>query len=987
MDRPSPAQIDEAVSKSLKNKETPPKRKHERNIILASWAEKGAEEIFADLFKRPLNVREISCYKCLIIIHKLLREGHPKCIADAYNRRNFFASLIKYYGNSMNEYGRLSAEYAVYITAKLNFHVGHRDIDGTISLEKWLENHKGVDPSTLFDTVTHLLDLQQSMLDFQSKLLNDKELTDCRVSPLIPCVIESYNIYCLSVHLLKMLAATGNNADVFSFLADRFRTQYGVLRKYYFTASNIRFVTSIIAVPVLAPEPPQFGAPRAAKEKKVKSPRREEPEPVIEVEVPDFNPRGPNAQTDIMSLFGNVGQQQPPPTNPSPFFNEWMAAQSQQVPAPVPAPVPTPIQEVQVVIKKEIPEDVLRRLAELERRVRELEAYNQQLTLERNALANENGQLKKRLAEQDAKLAQAEAARRLLLEEQLALAKAAMSGSLSKWDDPNYLGNQSADCEGLLEAVERLKRLMGVLVSSVKDNSSHTPQAGRDVSEATVNVLGDAKGIASLLEDLGLKGALLSSSKNAADAIAAFLEAIKSIVGQLPNALQTSAINRDDAKIRALLEALEASLQQTLASQRAAAMNQRPGVDLEDIAERELLAAAKMIEDAAAALEAQRAKRMSTAKPGELDVEESIMAAAMAITAATQGLVKAATDAQHERVLKGKASDPSAAKYHHDPMWIEGLISAARAVAEATRQLVGVANDAFQGRIDDAALIAASKAVGASTAQLVAATRSKTDDIFSKTQTNLDNAAAAVTRATQALVRAAKNNQEADFEAMAIKRNENIAAGIKAEIEQQARILRLEKELEGARRVLHGMNKSKYADAGIPATSPRPGSSASANTGSASSSGAIDESPSPRFAFSSASNASLAPSSSATLPRSSAAVETFNTSIKDLQSKVGASIQMRVPPPAQDKFEPTVFDTPANNRATSATSVNAARASVSIAPTHPSPANDFEPTIFDGPPPSAPPLPARAPVSSAAPVAQSNYSPPASASQSTNPFM
>lgn len=48
------------------------------------------------------------------------------------------------------EYGRLSAEYAVYVTAKLNFHVGHRDIDGTISLEKWLENHKGVEASTLY---------------------------------------------------------------------------------------------------------------------------------------------------------------------------------------------------------------------------------------------------------------------------------------------------------------------------------------------------------------------------------------------------------------------------------------------------------------------------------------------------------------------------------------------------------------------------------------------------------------------------------------------------------------------------------------------------------------------------------------------------------------------------------------------------------------------------------------------------------------------
>jgi len=817
--------------------------------------------------------------------------------------------------------------------------------------------------------VTHLLDLQQALLDFQLKLLNDKELTDCRIAPLIPLIIESYNVYCLSVHIMKMLAASGNNADVFSFLEERFRGQYNHLRKFYFTSSNLRYVTSIIAVPVLSPEPPQFRAPSA---KKTKTPLKEEPAPpqeVIEVEVPDFNPRGPTAQSDILSLFGNApGPSQTPPAPiaaaPSPFFNEWLMAQSkpqqQATPLPVPAPVPVPAPEPQIIIKKEIPEDILRRLAELEKRVRELEAYNQQLTVERNSLANENSALKRRLAEHEAKLAQADAARRLLLEEQIALAKAAMAGHLAKFNDPNYLGNQSADTAGLLDAVERLKRLFGVLVSSVKDNSSHTPQAGRDVSEATVSVLADAKGIGMLLEDLGLKNELLASSKNAADAIAAFLEAMKDLVGQSPNATQLGMLNREDTRIRTLIDALQAALNRTLASQREAALHQRPGVDLEDIAERELLAAAKMIEDAAAALEAQRAKRAAMPKTdGELNVEESIMAAAMAITAATQGLVKAATDAQHERVLKGKASDPSAAKYHHDPMWVEGLISAARAVAEATRQLVGVANDAFQGRIDDAALIAASKAVGSSTAQLVAATRSKTDDIFSKTQTNLDNAAAAVTRATQALVRAAKNNQEADFEAMSLKRNENIAAGIKAEIEQQARILRLEKDLEAARRVLHGMNKSKYADAGSSSTiSPRPSS---------------NEDVPPRFAASSSSSASsFADSSAAPAPSSLSQardVETFNTSVRDLQNKVGAQIQMRVPPPAkEDKFEPTVFDSPA---ARASPQVSQARNSTS--PAHPHPAHDFA-------------LPPAAPQTGASNTTAGIPPPPPIASGS-NPFM
>lgn len=856
----------------------------------------------------------------------------------------------------------MSAEYANYVIAKVNFHMAHKEIDGAITLEKWIEAHRGADSAVLyasftnnrrsmalsfffqktpspfmlfsslpadspapkpcltslpssfltcyplfsFDTVTHLLDLQQSMLDWVSKILGDKELTDCRVSPLIPCIIESYNIYCMEVHILKMLAASGNNADVFSFLVERFRTQYNPLRKFYFTSSNIRYITSIIAVPVLAPEPPQFGAPRNVT-KKPKSPRKEE---VVEVEVPDFNPRGANAQQDAASLF-NQQPPQPVAAAPSPFFNEWLAAQQAPAPVPIPVPVAVPAPEPQIIIKNVIPEDILRRLAELEKRVRELEAYNQQLIAENTQLKADNNSLRKRLAENEQKLAAAEAARRLLLEEQIAQAGNALKSSLAKFLDASDLGNSGADCEGLLDAIERLRRLFGVLVSSSKDNSSHTPQAGRDVSDITLTVLADAKGIASLLEDLGLKNGLLGASKNAADALAAFLISVQEIVGSAPNSQQLGMINKEDARIRALLDALEAAANATLASQRQAALNQRPGIDLEDIAEKELLAAAKMIEDAAAALEAQRSKRAPSSATGELNVEESIMAAAMAITAATQGLVRAAAEAQHERIVKGKVADPSQAKYHHDPTWIEGLISAARAVAEATRQLVGVANDAFQGKIDDAALIAASRAVGASTAQLVAATRSKSDDIFSKTQTNLDNAAAAVTRATQSLVRAAKNNQEQDFEAMALKRNENIAANIKAEIEQQARILRLEKELEGARRVLHGMNKSKYEDAGVAQQEQRqrrgtvsaaPGTMGgfsvddSSNFAPSSSVYAGGSSSSGGTGFTPRNNGADSSSSSFTTPRSPRNVETFNTSVKELQNKVGAQISFRAPP-------------------------------------------------------------------------------------------
>jgi uncharacterized protein involved in propanediol utilization len=58
------------------------------------------------------------------------------------------------------------------------------------------------------------------------------------------------------------------------------------------------------------------------------------------------------------------------------------------------------------------------------------------------------------------------------------------------------------------------------------------------------------------------------------------------------------------------------------------------------------------------------------------------------------------------------------------------LISAAKAVASGTNMLIETANNVVEGKIEEEAVIAASKGVAAATAQLVAATRAKTGIYF-----------------------------------------------------------------------------------------------------------------------------------------------------------------------------------------------------------------------------------------------------------------
>ena len=84
-----------------------------------------------------------------------------------------------------------------------------------------------------------------------------------------------------------------------------------------------------------------------------------------------------------------------------------------------------------------------------------------------------------------------------------------------------------------------------------------------------------------------------------------------------------------------------------------------------------------------------------------------------------------------------------------------GLVSAAELVAEATRELCDAANALVKGQESGERLIAASKQVAASTAQLVIACQVKADP-ESGTMRSLEGASVAVRKATDNLVQQAQ---------------------------------------------------------------------------------------------------------------------------------------------------------------------------------------------------------------------------------------
>src|SRR5690606_19787096 len=135
--------------------------------------------------------------------------------------------------------------------------------------------------------------------------------------------------------------------------------------------------------------------------------------------------------------------------------------------------------------------------------------------------------------------------------------------------------------------------------------------------------------------------------------------------------------------------------------------------------------------------------------------------------------------------------------YRKDSIFAEGPISAAKAVAATTQQLVKNANSAATGQIEEEALIAAAKGAGSSTAQLVSAAKVKSPD--NPNQSKLQEAAKSVAKATGQLVQCAQASMDKKDEVENAKSSEKATGSIIEEMEQNMKILKLERELETAR--------------------------------------------------------------------------------------------------------------------------------------------------------------------------------------------
>jgi len=198
----------------------------------------------------------------------------------------------------------------------------------------------------------------------------------------------------------------------------------------------------------------------------------------------------------------------------------------------------------------------------------------------------------------------------------------------------------------------------------------------------------------------------------------------------------------------------------------------------------------------------------------KLEVNDKVLDSCTGLMAAIIQLINKAKLLQEEIVSRGKGSASANEFYKKNHRWTEGLISAAKAVGFGAKLLTEAADKVVEGQIKFEQLTVASQEIAASTAQLVFASRVKSD----KDSINLkalSEASKTVSQATGRVVATAKQCAELVEDSTVLDfGNLTLHQAKRFEMESQIRVLEYESLLEKERQKLATLRKQHYQLAG-----------------------------------------------------------------------------------------------------------------------------------------------------------------------------
>ncbi|XP_058838114.1 huntingtin-interacting protein 1 isoform X2 [Topomyia yanbarensis] len=348
------------------------------------------------------------------------------------------------------------------------------------------------------------------------------------------------------------------------------------------------------------------------------------------------------------------------------------------------------------------------------------------------------------------------------------------------------------------ELQEVLSKLAIVHENYRKDNSTNVESLARKV------IIG-----AHLLASAHVQG--MSICNRSANIECGEPEEIKELAGSIAGLFQSLHKTSESDSVGSKIADLRGKLQKVTELIGELSKQTDGTENLGDLVENELSSMDKAIEEAAAQIEEMLSKSRASDSGIKLEVNEKILDACTTLMHAIRILVQKSRLLQSEIVSLGKGSASAKEFYKRNHQWTEGLISAAKSVAQGANFLVTAANKTVAGgarhQLD---LIVAAQEIAACTAQLVVASRVKAP----RGSTNLaalGTASKGVTQATGIVVATAKDcsqrledSQDLDLGSLTVHQAKT------KEMEIQVKVLELEQALQMERMKLAAFRKKNY---------------------------------------------------------------------------------------------------------------------------------------------------------------------------------
>ena len=132
-----------------------------------TWDHKSSQSIWSGLRVLPIMNDEIQMFKALIVVHKILQEGHPIVLREAQAQINWLDTCARMSGNTPRNYGQLIQAYVSFIHAKLRFHRVHKEFNGLFEYEEYVSLKNIDNPDEGYETIIELMNLQDRIEKFQ----------------------------------------------------------------------------------------------------------------------------------------------------------------------------------------------------------------------------------------------------------------------------------------------------------------------------------------------------------------------------------------------------------------------------------------------------------------------------------------------------------------------------------------------------------------------------------------------------------------------------------------------------------------------------------------------------------------------------------------------------------------------------------------------------------------------------------------------------